>query len=227
MIIAIDGPVASGKSVTARRIAQRLGALYFDTGLTYRGLAFAVLRHGISPNNEEKVVALLDGLALAFVPVDGAVHIVLDGEDVSTQLAGSEVASVSSLIAGYSQVRTYLVQRQRAVICGKDAVVAGRDAGSVVFPEASLKIYLDAAPKVRAKRRFHDLQSRGSALTYPEVLEQIIQRDRLDMERTNSPLRCSDDAVRIDTSELTEDQQVEHLFILACEVRKSPGLGSA
>lgn len=227
MIIAIDGPVASGKSVTARRIAKRLGALYFDTGLTYRGLAFAVLQHGIRPDNEGEVVALLDGLALEFVPVEGVIHILLDGQDITSQLSGSAVASASSWIAGYPQVRSYLLQRQRAVIGAQEAVVAGRDAGSVVFPDAALKIYLDATPDIRAKRRFHELKSHGSALTYAEVLDQIVQRDRLDTDRAHSPLRCLEDAIRMDTSELTEDQQVEHLYVLACEVRKSTSLGSA
>lgn len=221
MIIAIDGPVASGKSVTARRIAERLGALYFDTGLTYRGVAYAVLKNGVSPDSETQVMALLDRISLKFVPVEGLIHIVLDGEDITNRLSTSEVASASSRIAGFSPVRTCLVQRQRAAIGGQDAVVAGRDAGSVVFPEAALKIYLDAVPVVRAKRRFNELKSRGSALTYHEVLDQIVQRDNLDMERAHSPLRCSADALRIDTSELTEDQQVERLFVLVCEVRKS------
>ncbi len=203
-VIAIDGPGGSGKSTVARHLAERLGLDYLDTGAMYRAVAFAALRRGIDPSDTEPVAHLVDGLEL---DVSDA-GVTVDGVDATIEIRGPEVTRAVSLVAANPAVRSELRSRQREWAVGRSgAVVEGRDIGTVVFPDADLKVFLTARADVRAERRSQEV----SDLDYETVAADLARRDTLDEGREDSPTAQADDALVLDTSGLSIEEVVESL----------------
>jgi CMP/dCMP kinase len=202
-VIAIDGPAGSGKSTVARALADRLGLAYLDTGAMYRAVTFAALRRGVDPDDAEPVGRIARDCELEMC-ADGSVRI--DGVDATIEIRGPEVTRAVSLVAANPAVREEMRRRQRAWAEQRDGgVMEGRDIGTVVFPDAELKVYLDARPDVRAARRSKEV----SDLSYETVAADLARRDALDQGRDDSPLREADDAFIVDTSDLDIDQIVD------------------
>src|SRR6476619_3623935 len=203
-VIAIDGPAGAGKSTVAKALAKRLGLEYLDTGAMYRGVAFAALRRGIDPSEETSVARVANDVELD-VSEKG---VLVDGVDASIEIRGPEVTRAVSIVAANPDVRTELRRRQREWAADHGGgVIEGRDIGSVVFPEAELKVYLTAEPNVRAGRRAKEV----SELDYEQVAADIAKRDALDQGRDDSPLTQVDGALVLDTSNLTVDEIVDQL----------------
>lgn len=202
MVIAIDGPAGSGKSTVARRLADALGLEYLDTGAMYRAVTFVVLGRGVEPTDEEAVARIAGSIELS-VASDGTVTV--DGINATTQIRGPEVTRAVSTIAANAEVRRELVSRQREWTRRRGGgVLEGRDIGTIVFPDARLKIYLSASPEVRAARRAQEVTD----LSYDAVAADLARRDALDSGRANDPLRRADGAVEVDTSDLTIDEVI-------------------
>ena len=204
-VIAIDGPAGSGKSTVARQLADRLGMAYLDTGAMYRAVAFAALRRDIDPEDEGKVAALTRDLELG-VTLAG---VVVDGVDATVEIRGPEVTRAVSIVAANPGVRDELRRRQREWAVAHDGgVIEGRDIGTVVFPDAALKVYLTASPDARAQRRADEV----TELDYETVAADLARRDALDEGRDHSPLAAADDAVRVDTTDRTVEEVVDALL---------------
>ncbi len=204
-VIAIDGPAGSGKSTVARRLAERLGTAYLDTGAMYRAVAFAALRRGMDPGDAGPVARMAPGLDIA---VDGG-QVKVDGVDATIEIRGPEVTRAVSEVAANPAVRTELVRRQRDWVAERGgAVVEGRDIGSVVFPDAELRAYLHARPEVRAGRRHQEV----SDLEYEAVAADIARRDSFDSERQADPLHRAEGAVVVDTSDRSVEEIVDELL---------------
>ena len=203
-VIAIDGPAGSGKSTVARRLAERLGLEYLDTGAMYRAITFAALRRGIDPAEPEPV----EQLALSVELDVTTEHVRVDDVDATIEIRGPEVSRAVSLVAANAGVRTEMVRRQREWAEARGGgVLEGRDIGTVVFPDAVLKVYLNARPEVRAERRAAEV----SDLDYETVAADMARRDALDQGRETAPLRRADGALELDTSDLTVDEIVDDL----------------
>lgn len=218
VIIAIDGPAGSGKSSTAREVARRLGALYIDTGAMYRAVALKAIRAGLKPETEE-FATLAATVHVVLEPSGTGVRVVLDGEDVSGAIRSEEVSGMSSRVSQRVDVRQRMVALQRtmarnASANGLDVVLEGRDIGTVVFPDADRKFFVTASPEVRARRRARQLSEKGEVVDEARLLEEIRSRDRRDSTREASPLRQAEDAVLIDTSNSTFEEQVENILEL-------------
>ena len=199
--IAIDGPSGAGKSTLARRLAQELGFLYVDTGAIYRTVGLAVRRHEIDPADEGAVSELLRSLAIAMrYGEDGLQHMLLDGEDVTEAIRQNEISGYASKVSPVPAVRNYLLEMQRRLAREHDVIMDGRDIGTVVLPHADLKIYLTAQPEDRAGRRYRELLERGQQAGLAQVLQEVIERDRRDMEREVAPLRQAGAAVLAGTT---------------------------
>ena len=204
VIVAIDGPAGAGKSTVGRAVAERLGLEYLDTGAMYRAVTFAALRRGIDPADEPDVAALAGTVQMAIE----ASAVVVDGVDATVEIRGREVTAAVSAVASNAHVRSELVRRQREWVDEHaGGVVEGRDIGSVVFPDATLKLFVTASPRVRAQRRVAEL---GGDVT--EVEASIIERDRKDSTRTESPLTETDDAVTVDTTGMSIEDVVDHIL---------------
>ena len=215
LAIAIDGPVASGKTAVGKLLADRLGFRFLDTGMMYRAVALATIRSGTDPEDTKAVGRLARAADIQVVSHQGQERLVLDGEDVTGDLREAEVERRVSLVARLSEVRTALVAKQRAIADEGPIVMAGRDIGTVVLPDAPVSVYLKAPLDVRARRRHIELQELGVDSDYDRVIEELRRRDKIDSEREDSPLRPADDAVQIDTEaqgvqELAE--KIERLF---------------
>ena len=201
--IAIDGPSGAGKSTLARRLARELGFLYVDTGAIYRTVGLASRRQGIDPADADAVAALLPGLDIALdYGEDGLQHMTLGGEDVTEAIRENEISAYASKVAAIPAVRDFLLEMQRRAAREHDVIMDGRDIGTVVLPQADLKIYLTAAAEARAERRCKELLERGQQANFEQVLAEVIERDRRDTEREIAPLHRADDAVTADTTEL-------------------------
>lgn len=203
-IIAIDGPASSGKGTIAYRVAERLGFHYLDSGALYRLVALAAMRRSVALDDESTLAALAQALDVQFERQ----HIVLDGEDVTTAIRAEAVGNGASQVAALPLVRQGLVARQRAFAQPPGLVADGRDMGSVIFPQAPLKVYLTASPEVRAERRVKQLMDKGIHARIADVLNDIRQRDARDSSRSAAPLQMSADAHLLDTSDLTIDETV-------------------
>ena len=208
MIVAIDGPAATGKSTSAKKVSRELGFTHLDTGAMYRCVTLSVLRNQITLDNENALSRLLNELDIRLEKLDDELVVYLNGEDVSDEIRKAEVTSYVSTVSALSQVRNALVQIQRNIAKNQDCVVEGRDIGTIVFPDAEFKFFLVADDFVRARRRQLDLIAIGEEKSIAVLVEEIRQRDFLDSERSNSPLRKADDAIEIDTSKMTFDEQV-------------------
>jgi len=207
MIVTIDGPAGAGKSSAARRLAERLGFRFLDTGAMYRAVALAALRRGHDWNNVEALARLVFVLD---IEVDEN-HVRLDGEDVTEAIRTSEVTAITRYAADNPGVREHLVQLQREAAEGRDVVTEGRDQGTVVFPDAECKIFLTASPEERARRRMQDLLARGEPARFEEVLSQQNQRDQRDSRRDCGPLVMAADAVEVITDRLSPEEVVDRL----------------
>lgn len=209
--IAIDGPSGAGKSTIAKRLAKKLDMLYLDTGAMYRAIALAAHRSGLRPVESPALEKLLGAVRLEIFYQKGVQKIVLDGEDVSGAIREHYVSGLASEFSALKSVRLKLVELQRAIAAKNDVILDGRDIGSFVLPDADFKFYLDAAPEVRAGRRAGELRARGQVFEYEAVLRDIIERDRRDMNRDFAPLIRAEDAVYIDSSELSIEAVVERM----------------
>lgn len=218
IVIAIDGPAASGKTTTARLVAERLGYLHVDTGAMYRAVTLKVLLHRVNIRDAEAVEQMTVETEIRLERDDGDVKVVLDGEDVTKQIRKPEVTKAVSAVSSYEKVRETLVREQRRM--GKDGgiVVEGRDTGTVVFPNAELKIYMVAYVKERARRRQRELDTQGDISDFESIVQEIAERDEKDSNRKVSPLRKAADAVVLDTSRMTIKQQVDFIVEKAREV---------
>lgn len=197
--IAIDGPVASGKTVVGRLIAQRLGCRFLDTGIMYRAVTWIALSRGVELGDGEALTELAMSLEMRLVPGEAGDRLLVDGEDVTGSLREPEVDRGVSQVSAVSGVRRALVEQQRAIARQGSIVMVGRDIGTVVLPKADVKVFLTASVEVRARRRYSELQEKGSDISYEQVTSDLEWRDRIDSERADSPLRPADDAIQIDT----------------------------
>ena len=218
--IAIDGPAGAGKSTIARLIAGKLGFIYVDTGAMYRAIALHFLRQGIGPEAEETVAEGLEGITVTITYEDGQQQVWLNGENVSGLIRTEEVSNMASAASSNSLVREKLLQLQRDLAYSENVVMDGRDIGTVVLPEADMKIYLTASVKTRAKRRYLELTDRGIPCNIEEIADDITQRDYRDMNRAISPLKQADDAILVDSSDMTVDEVVEEILCI-CQKAKS------
>lgn len=226
-VIAVDGPAAAGKSTVAKLVAERLGALLFDTGVLYRAVAFLALRSGTSPLDDDSLAELASGARIEIGPptaADGRQYDVrLNGEDVTWELRRPNVGAIVSEVSEHQAVRTALLPLQRKIVAGHRVVMVGRDIGTVIVPDAGLKIFLDATPAERARRRHQEAQARGRTESLAEVLEETVHRDALDRGRRIAPLRAADDAITIDTDQLSIDEVARAVESIARSLRGPEG----
>jgi len=213
LIIAIDGPVGSGKSTLARRVAEMLGYVYVDTGAMYRAIALKAVREEVALDAADALVELARETRIDLRAQDGGQRVFLDGDDVTMAIRTPEVSQVSSKIAVNPGVRQVLVAEQRRAGQQGGVVMEGRDIGSVVFPDAQLKIFLTASPEVRAERRWREHEQKGDAIDLARTLEEIRERDRRDLERSTSPLVRAPDAVVVDSTAM-EPEEVARLVVM-------------
>ena len=216
--VAIDGPAGAGKSTMARRAAKELNFVYVDTGAIYRTVGFAALRAGVDPQDAAAVAALLPQMRtrLDWTP-DGVQHVYLNEEDLTAEIRRPEVSAAASQVSAIPAVRQFLLDTQRDVAKAHSVIMDGRDIGTVVLPDADVKIYLSASAEVRARRRWLELQSAGRTDSYEEVLREMNERDYRDMHRDIAPLACAEDAVRLDTSALTPEESLAAILNIVRE----------
>ena len=219
LTIAIDGPVGAGKSTVSDEVARRLGILHLDTGAMYRAVGLCAQRNGLNPKDEEAVCALFaEGKCHVDVRYENGRQItLLNGEDVSEKIRTQEVGMAASDVSTLKQVRAMLVRRQQELASEQPMLLDGRDIGTVVLPNATLKIYLTASSESRARRRMLQMQQKGQSDTFENILRQVNERDEQDMNRKNDPLRQAEDAVLVDSSDLTFEQTVEKILALTEE----------
>lgn len=217
-IIALDGPAASGKSTLGRTLADSLGYLFFDTGIMYRAITWIALRHDMDLHNEAAITELAQNAQIDIQPPskdDGRACDVLIGEkDVTWDMRGNDVDANVSIVSAYAGVRKALSDHQRRIGMRGKVVMVGRDIGTVVLPEADIKIYLDASAEERAKRRYEEIIARGEKADYDEILKKVIERDRIDSTRAVAPLRPADNAVIIDSDQMDAAQVFERVLAL-------------
>lgn len=219
MIVAVDGPAGSGKGTVTKRIEKEVGFMYLDTGVTYRCLALEVLRKGITLEEEDKIIDIASNIDVKIEKQENGDLVLLNNKDVSREIRTNEVNSIVSQVSSIIQVREIMVELQRKLAMGKNVIVEGRDIGTVVFPNAEIKIYLDASEEVRAKRRYEENKQNGINTTYEEVLENVKVRDYNDMHKKVGALKKAKDAVVIDSTNLTVDQVVEKIIQMIDEKR--------
>ncbi len=218
LIIALDGPAASGKSTLGRSLADALGYLFFDTGVMYRAITWIALQHDMNLRDEMVITGLAQNAQIDIRPPskdDGrACDVVIGDKDVTWDMRDGSVDANVSIISAYAGVRTALSEQQRRIGLRGKVVMVGRDIGTVVLPEADLKIYLDASAEERAKRRYHEIIARGDQADYDEILKKVIERDHIDSTRAVAPLRAADDAVVIDSDKISAEQVLTQVIAL-------------
>lgn len=207
--IAIDGPAGAGKSTIARKAAAKLGFIYVDTGAMYRAMALYFLRRGIDRRDEKAIEAACPEITISIQYEEGVQKVLLNGEDVSGLIRTEEVSAMTSAVSVYAAVRRTLLELQRELARTRNVIMDGRDIGTCVLPGAQTKIYLTASARVRAARRFKELEEKGEMCNLEEIEQDIIERDYRDMHREIAPLKQAEDAVLIDSSDMAIDQVVE------------------
>jgi cytidylate kinase len=215
LVIAIDGPAGAGKSTVAQKVAARLGLTYVDSGATYRATALKVLQSAIAPDDEQAVVRLIAQTDIRITTEGLQSRVLMDGEDVTEKIRTPEVTLAAAKVSRLSEVRAKLVAVQRSCATGRGVVMEGRDIGTVVFPNAALKVFLKADPVERARRRLNQDTKEGRSATLEQTADEIARRDQLDAERKISPLVAAADAYQIDSTWLAADQVVEQILDLA------------
>lgn len=224
-IIAIDGPAASGKSTIGKRLADELGYLFFDTGLMYRAVTWLALKRGISVTDEDAITHLAETVLIEVQPpsqADGrACDVFVEGVDITWEARRPEVDANVSVVSAYPGVRRALSEQQRRIGLRGRVVMVGRDIGSVVLPDADLKIYLDASAEERARRRYEEIVARGQSADYQEILAKVIERDRIDSTRDVAPLKIAEDAVVVDSNHLNAEEVFQQVLAL-CKTKTSP-----
>ena len=210
IIVAIDGYSSCGKSTIAKALAKHAGYTYVDTGAMYRATALYAQRAGVA--ELEQIVPQLKNIAIGFIQTPNGQHVTLNGEDVEAYIRTLEIGNLASQISTIKEVRAFLVAQQQAMGEKKCIVMDGRDISTVVFPNAELKLFLTASPEVRAERRFKELQAKGENPVFEDVLRDTNDRDYRDTHRAESPLRQADDAVVVDNSHMTQEEQMEHII---------------
>ena len=207
--VAIDGPAGAGKSTIARAVAKKKGFIYVDTGAMYRAMALFMIREGVDPTDTAAISEKCKQADITIRYVDGEQVVLLNGENVNAYLRTEEVGNMASTTSAQPAVRTKLVELQQALAAKSDVIMDGRDIGTVVLPNAQVKIYLTASSKTRAQRRYDELTAKGVSCDFDEIEKDIIDRDYRDMHRETSPLKQAEDAVLVDSSEMNIDQVVE------------------
>ncbi len=227
LIIAVDGPVGSGKSTVARRVAEMLGYTHLDSGAMYRAVAWKARCEGVPLDSPEQLSALAESRArIDLISREGTLHVILDGEDITELIRTPAVSSAASVVAVVPGVRHPMVAEQRRAGEQGRVVMEGRDIGSVVFPHADLKIFLDASPEVRAGRRQRELQEKGESIGFDKVLAEVHERDKRDRGREMSPLVRAADAVVVDNTAMDAEETARVIVLLASEKVKAAGSGS-
>ena len=208
--IAIDGPGGAGKSTVARAVAKQLGFIYVDTGAIYRAIGLKFVRTGKSFTNEN-IISVLPGTELSLTHIDGEQHIIIDGEDVSSLIRTQEISSAASKVSAVPEVRAFLLDLQRDIARKNNVIMDGRDVGTVILPNAEVKIFLTANVEVRARRRHRELMAKGLETpdTFERVLKEVAERDKADSERATAPLKPAEDAELVDTSDMDFEQSVQ------------------
>jgi len=218
--VAIDGPAGAGKSSIARAVSEKLGYIYVDTGALYRSVAYYAIKNGVRPDDSEKVIGLLEGLEVSLVYKDGQQRVIAAGEDVSDCIRTPEVSMGASAVSAIPEVRTFLFDLQKKIAQENNVIMDGRDIGTVVLPDAQVKIFLTASPEERARRRFAELKDKDTTVTFDDILKDIIKRDENDMNRAVSPLRQAEDAVLVDSSDMTIDEVINCIESMIREKEK-------
>ena len=211
MIVAVDGPAGSGKGTVTKKIEEKMGFLNLDTGATYRCVALQVLKENVKLEDEEKIIKIANEIDIQIDNTGSKDIILLNGEDVSKEIRTKEVTSIVAPISSIIPVREKMVEVQRKLATGKNVIVEGRDIGTVVFPNADIKIYLDASQEIRAKRRYEENIQDGMETTYEEILESIKMRDYNDIHRKVGALKKAEDAIVIDSSNLSINEVVKKI----------------
>lgn len=214
MNIAIDGPAGAGKSTIARRVAEKLGYVYVDTGAMYRAMALHFIRQGIDAADERAVAAACEGLSVSITHVDGEQQVLLGGENVTAHLRTEEVGNMASATSVYGCVRQKLLSLQRELAAETDVIMDGRDIGTCVLPDAQVKIYLTASVETRARRRYDELRQKGMPCDMEAIKQDIVERDQRDTSREIAPLRRAEDAVLVDSSQMSIEEVTERIIEL-------------
>lgn len=209
--IAIDGPAGAGKSTIAKKLAKELGYVYVDTGAMYRAMAYYFLTNDISSDDEAAIAKVCENVNVSIAYKNNEQQVLLNGDNISDKIRNEEVGNMASATSVYPVVRTKLVELQRQLAQKENVIMDGRDIGTVVLPNANVKIYLTASSKVRAQRRFDELTEKGISCEFDEIEKDIIDRDYRDMHRETSPLKQADDAVLLDSSDMDIDEVVEKM----------------
>ena len=221
--IAIDGPAGAGKSTIARLAAKRLGFVYVDTGAMYRAIALYFLRKGIRPEDVQTIASLVQGAEITIRYVDGTQQVILNGEDVSGQIRTEKVGNMASATSAIPAVRAHLLELQRNLAASANVIMDGRDIGTCILPDADVKIFLTASTSVRAMRRYRELQEKGMMCNLEEIEQDIIERDARDMNRETAPLKQAEDAMLLDSSDMTLEQVVQAILEAAFSRGLAPG----
>ena len=210
--VAVDGPAGAGKSTVSRSAAKAMGYIYVDTGALYRAVGVNALKNGIDTKDRQAVAESLSDISVDLVFENGEQKVLLNGEDVSSEIRTPDASMAASDVSAVPKVRDFLFDLQRNIASKNNCIMDGRDIGTVVLPNAKVKVFLTASPEERAMRRFRELSEKGSTVKYEEVLEDLIKRDYNDSHREVAPLKQADDAVLLDTTGMTLEQSVESLI---------------
>jgi len=223
LVVTIDGPAGAGKSTVSKYLAKKLSYVYLDTGALYRAIAYKILKEGISPDNEKLLSDLCNRIKIYIKNVDGSLNVFIDSENMTNKIRNEEVGLLASKVSAMSIVRETLLSIQREAGEKGGIVAEGRDMGTVVFPDADCKFYLDAGAEERVRRRYNELITRGNRTDYQEIKRDLIVRDRQDQEREIAPLKVSQDAIIIDSTNITVSAVVEKMLSI---IKGHPGVNS-
>lgn len=215
--VALDGPGGAGKSTIARAVAAELGFIYVDTGALYRAVGLNALRHGIDTRNIDGIIKMLDKTDVSLKFINGEQRVMLGDEDVSTDIRLPEASMAASNVSAIPAVRQFLFDLQRKIAAENNCLMDGRDIGTVVLPDADLKVFMTASPETRARRRYDELREKGENVRFEEVLDELNKRDYQDTHREIAPLKQADDAILLDTSDLSFDEVKEKLLSMIKE----------